>query len=111
MKYLLAISFVLISLSNSLANDKGNNEKEKNSSKRIFQGSILDRSTGELLIGAKIIFTEEKAEIYTNTKGEFSHFGKQNSEAFIEIECLGYQSKKIRIGDFTNNGSIELLPL
>lgn len=87
-KYILAISVVLSIVFNSIsANDKKNNE-----SNRLITGKVVDKNTGEEIVGAEIKI--ENTTIYSDLKGNFLT-NVTSKKITATIEAISYNQSII----------------
>ncbi len=78
---------------------------------RSLQGIVKDKSTGEVLPFANLVFLQSNTGTATDNRGEFHFYGLIFTSDTLEISYMGYQSVKIPINsqiDFSRKLIIEL---
>lgn len=91
---LLLISFLMV-----LNTFAGNHIKNKKSTadSRLVSGQVIDKSTGELIVGAEVII--DNKVVYTDLNGMFALVATANKD--ILISSVSYNQTKISVSSFS----------
>lgn len=77
-------------------------------SQYLVRGKVQDRNQSQPLIGAIIENSSNHQYVYTDESGNFQ-IEVQNDNTILEIRFLGYESKSVKVSDYTDHFvSIEL---
>lgn len=73
---------------------------------RVLYGKVRDRSTRNVLPGAKIKIDDGKRGSFANTKGEFK-LPIQKGDKYIEVTSIGYEKRNLLLKDLVD--TVEVL--
>lgn len=107
-RFLFFTSVLFLSLTKAFAVDHEKSLIKNSESKRLVKGIVIDRQTGESLAGSSIVISTENNVQFSDFNGQFSFFASCNTESYLRIEAIGYQSKTILLRNFISSQQIEL---
>lgn len=95
----LALGFTTLSASN------------RDKSKKILCGKVIDKTTGEALAGVKVEIRETGTYCYTDLNGNYSLSVPTDIKQEVEANVVGYEQTKLKTNDLGFNIDISLSPL
>lgn len=103
MKKLIGVLTIAILLVGSVyADNKVKNEKNNESvTTTSIKGVILDKITGEALVGVKVVIIELNEEVYSDLDGNFEFRNITKDNYVIESDLISYEKQNLKIN--TNN--------
>ena len=113
MKNLIIIATIIVSIlavTNAYSeNDKKNSEVNQTST---LSGKVIDRNTGEALVGVQINIAELNLTTYTDFDGNFSFKNIQKGNYEISTDYISYKNyvlKNVSVNNANNDLKIELM--
>ena len=70
-------------------------------------GKVIDKETGEVLTGVKIMLEGSETAVYSDFDGQFEFESKAAENSQFLVSMISYNSKNIKFGD-SNSFTIEL---
>jgi hypothetical protein len=104
MKHFLLIAIAFFFCFNAVA---ANGDK----SKKILCGKVIDKTTGEALVGVKVEIKETGTYCYTDLNGNYSLTVSVEAKQNVEADVVGYEQTKLKTNDLGFNIDIPLSPL
>lgn len=80
-------------------------------SKKVLCGKVVDRTTGEALVGAKIEIKETGTYCYSDLNGNFVLSVSTDIKHELEVNVVGYEQTKLKSNDLGFNKDISLSPI
>jgi hypothetical protein len=87
------------------------NASNKDNSKRVLCGKVIDKTTGETLSGVRVEVKETGTFCYTDLNGNFVLSVSTDSKQEIEANIVGYEQLKLKVNDLGFNKDINLKPI
>lgn len=87
------------------------NASNKDNSKRVLCGKVVDKTTGEALTGVKVELTGTGTYCYTDLNGNFVLSVNTDSKQEVEANVVGYEQVKLKTNDLGFNKDINLNPI
>lgn len=103
MKKIIGILTIAILLAGSVyADNKVKNEKNNESvTTTSIKGVILDKITGEALVGVKVVIIELDEEVYSDLDGNFEFKNIIKDNYVIESDLISYEKQNLKINTNT----------
>lgn len=73
-----------------------------------ISGQVIDRETGDAIIGAKVYLTEADKVVYTDPEGYFELVAPVEEDANLVVEYIAYQDERITAREFTSGSVIAI---
>lgn len=87
------------------------NAVNKDNGKKVVCGKVIDKTTGEALIGVKVEIKGTNTCCYTDLNGSFVLSVNIDAKQEIEANVIGYEQVKVNIADLGFNKDINLKPI
>lgn len=87
------------------------NASNKDNSKRVLCGKVVDKTTGEVLTGVKVEVKGTGTYCYTDLNGNFVLSVSTDSKQEVEANIVGYEQLKLKTNDLGFNKDINLSPI
>lgn len=87
------------------------NASNKDNSKRVLCGKVVDKTTGEALTGVKVEVKGTGTYCYTDLNGNFVLSVSTDSKQEVEANIVGYEQLKLKTNDLGFNKDINLSPI
>lgn len=79
-----------------------NNKHGKNDINTNFQGKVIDKQTGESLVGVAIEVNGTKVKVYSDLEGKYTISGLKSGKYTLLINYISYR-KEIRVIEVNEN--------
>ena len=79
--------------------------------KKVLCGKVVDKTTGDALVGVKVEIKGTGAFCYTDLNGSYSLAVPVDSKQEVEANVMGYEQTKLKTTDLGFNIDIPLSPL
>lgn len=103
MKKIIGILTIAILLAGSVYAD--NKVKKENNNESVtttsIKGVILDKITGEALVGVKVVIIELDEEVYSDLDGNFEFKNIIKDNYVIESDLISYEKQNLKINTNT----------
>ena len=87
------------------------NASNSDKNKKVVCGKVLDKTTGEALVGVKVEVKGTSTYCYTDLNGTFVLSVSTDSKQEVEANVVGYEQIKLKTNELGFNTDINLSPI